>query len=66
MTLKTDIKNIMANCPECKTLTNVNTNNPHRPFCSERCKLIDLGNWASGSYAIPTSERSDSEKDEFE
>ena len=25
---------------------------PLRPFCSERCKLIDLGQWASGSYVI--------------
>jgi len=27
--------------------------NRHRPFCSERCKLIDLGAWASDRYAIP-------------
>lgn len=26
--------------------------NPHRPFCSERCKLIDLGQWADESYVI--------------
>jgi len=25
----------------------------YRPFCSERCKLIDLGEWASGGHAIP-------------
>ena len=29
------------------------TDNPYRPFCSERCKLIDLGAWADGSYNIP-------------
>jgi endogenous inhibitor of DNA gyrase (YacG/DUF329 family) len=55
------IKDIMAKCPECNTITNVNTANPHRPFCSERCKLIDLGNWASGTYAIPTKEQNQSE-----
>ena len=27
-------------------------NSPWRPFCSERCKLIDLGAWASGDYVI--------------
>lgn len=27
-------------------------NNPHRPFCSERCRTIDLGQWASEGYAI--------------
>ena len=27
-------------------------NSPWRPFCSERCKLFDLGQWASGSYVI--------------
>lgn len=28
--------------------------NPNRPFCSERCKLIDLDNWLSGRYRIST------------
>jgi|GEM_PF-205126 len=27
-------------------------NNPHRPFCSERCRTIDLGQWATEGYAI--------------
>jgi endogenous inhibitor of DNA gyrase (YacG/DUF329 family) len=31
--------------------------NPYRPFCSSRCKLIDLGKWAGGNYKIPTNER---------
>ena len=29
---------------------------PHRPFCSERCKLIDLGEWAAENHAIPGDE----------
>jgi endogenous inhibitor of DNA gyrase (YacG/DUF329 family) len=33
------------------------TDNPYRPFCSERCKLIDLGQWAAGAYRIPQEER---------
>ena len=31
-------------------------NNPHRPFCSERCRLIDLGAWTEERYRIPGSE----------
>ena len=31
--------------------------NPYRPFCSERCKLIDLGQWASEAYRIPEVEK---------
>ena len=39
-------------CPICKTLTTWEEN-PWRPFCSERCKLIDLGTWAAEEYSIP-------------
>lgn len=31
-------------------------NNPARPFCSERCKLIDFGHWADEDYAVPAEE----------
>ncbi len=39
-------------CPHCKNLSEFSTQNPFRPFCSERCKLIDLGVWATEGYAI--------------
>ena len=39
-------------CPVCKNITTWEEN-PFRPFCSERCKLIDLGAWASDEYRIP-------------
>lgn len=39
-------------CPVCKNITTWEENS-FRPFCSERCKLIDLGAWASGEYCIP-------------
>ena len=29
--------------------------NPYRPFCSERCKLVDLGRWVSDEYSVPGS-----------
>lgn len=38
-------------CPLCKRTTTWEEN-PWRPFCSERCKLIDLGKWASEEYRI--------------
>ena len=39
-------------CPICKKA--VARDSEFLPFCSERCKLIDLGNWASGKYVIST------------
>ena len=41
-----------ATCPRCGTRREW-SGNPWRPFCSERCKLIDLGGWLSGENAIP-------------
>lgn len=40
-------------CPQCGRLTFYSTENSFRPFCSERCRLIDLGQWADGAYKIP-------------
>jgi uncharacterized protein len=37
-------------CPTCSTL--VKADEQYFPFCSDRCRLIDLGKWASGSYRI--------------
>jgi hypothetical protein len=42
------------NCPICKKP--VDEKNPEFPFCSERCRLIDLGNWASEKYVVPSNE----------
>lgn len=39
-------------CPICRQPT-VWKDNPWRPFCSERCQLIDLGTWAMEKYRIP-------------
>lgn len=44
-------KIIKLNCPYCRTATQWQ-NNPSRPFCSERCRLIDLGRWDSEEYAV--------------
>lgn len=40
-------------CPSCRH--ELTSRGPTFPFCSERCKLMDLGAWASGRYAIPSA-----------
>jgi len=48
-------------------MTPFSTDNRWRPFCSERCKMIDLGAWATESYRVPTNEdpeKQDSEKEQ--
>jgi uncharacterized protein len=54
---------VKLNCPICKKL--VQRKDPEFPFCSERCRLIDLGKWASGEYVIssPVRDVSDSVPD---
>jgi uncharacterized protein len=39
-------------CPICKKLSDVR----FHPFCSNRCKEVDLSRWFKGSYAIPVAE----------
>lgn len=39
-------------CPTCGVLVDW-ARDPHRPFCSERCRLVDLEGWASGRFRIP-------------
>lgn len=46
-------------CPNCQKETEYSSENKYRPFCSERCRIIDLGEWASGSYRIAQQDRSD-------
>ncbi len=45
----------MVRCPQCGKMTEWRTENRFRPFCSERCKQLDLGAWASESYRVPTT-----------
>ena len=44
-------------CPTCKKRVNEptagNDPGPYFPFCSERCKLVDLGRWLDGRYQVP-------------
>lgn len=46
----------LVTCPTCGTQSAYTPSNPYRPFCCERCKLIDLGLWANEGYRIPENE----------
>lgn len=45
-------------CPHCEKTNTWIPSNEYRPFCSERCKLIDLGEWADEKYRIPLQQDS--------
>lgn len=48
---------MMITCPSCKKET-AWEDNPFRPFCSERCRLIDLGKWAAEEYRVAGEKQS--------
>lgn len=52
-------------CPQCGGEALWSPDNPWRPFCSERCKQIDLGAWASNSYVIPAKAQENEAGDDF-
>lgn len=47
----TDLKNLSVACPRCRKPA-AWMDNPSRPFCSERCRLVDLGRWADEEYRV--------------
>ena len=47
---------MQAKCPTCGRLVDWNPANTHRPFCSERCKLIDLGAWLAEEHRVAGEE----------
>jgi endogenous inhibitor of DNA gyrase (YacG/DUF329 family) len=49
----------LVSCPQCGKPAVWDRANRYRPFCSERCRLIDLGAWASENYRIPVAESKD-------
>ncbi|MFZ8932614.1 MAG: DNA gyrase inhibitor YacG [Bacteriovoracaceae bacterium] len=48
------MKKKIIKCPHCKKEFNY-YESKFRPFCSERCKMVDLGHWFSEEYTIPVS-----------
>lgn len=58
-------KKRMVACPNCNQLAEFSPANAFRPFCSERCKLIDLGLWASEQHVISVDTKSEQLPDDF-
>jgi endogenous inhibitor of DNA gyrase (YacG/DUF329 family) len=52
----------LVKCPSCGKQVEY-TGNEFRPFCSERCKLLDFGAWADEEFALPAQTESLSEED---
>ncbi|MDF7669968.1 DNA gyrase inhibitor YacG [Orbaceae bacterium ESL0721] len=52
---------LTVKCPTCQKLVEWSENSPFRPFCSKRCQLIDLGEWAAESHRIPDKDISEEE-----
>jgi uncharacterized protein len=49
-------------CPICRKA--VALDDPNMPFCSDRCRIIDLGNWASEKYVIPGASLQEEDADD--
>jgi hypothetical protein len=54
----------IVDCPTCGKKVEWSEQNKFRPFCSHRCKQIDLGAWAEEKYVIPSSSTPDDESGE--
>jgi len=48
------IRPTLVTCPGCGGESLYASSNPSRPFCSERCKNLDFGAWASEAFRVPT------------
>ena len=47
----------VVTCPTCNAAVQWTAENRWKPFCSERCKMIDLGQWAAEKYRMPAEEQ---------
>ena len=54
---------LVVSCPRCQAPVTWSGNAPFRPFCSERCKLMDLGAWATEKYRVAAPGDAASEDD---
>lgn len=58
-------KILRVKCPHCATVFSY-YESEFRPFCSERCKLVDLGHWFEESYRVPEKDRNQVNNNESE
>ena len=58
----------VVNCPTCKNKVQWNDESEHRPFCSKRCQLIDLGEWSfeNNKISSPVTNANDLSQDMIE
>jgi len=56
-------KPVVVACPQCGNDVVWNSESRYRPFCGERCKMIDLGQWANEEYRIPDNGPADQEEE---
>jgi len=54
---------VKRRCPSCGNIFQAGTGDQFLPFCSERCKLIDLGDWLNEQHRIPADEDPDNLSD---
>ena len=47
---------MISQCPTCKKPSSIEPDNQFRPFCSERCQLIDFGEWIEEKYSVPAQD----------
>ena len=53
MSTTTDHATLAITCPQCGGPSSFAKSNRFRPFCSERCKMIDLGAWGNEDFRVP-------------
>lgn len=58
-------KELMVKCPTCNKKFNYYSSGT-RPFCTERCKMVDLGKWLNEEYNIPVASTEGSDEDDVE
>ncbi len=59
-----NIERVSVTCPQCRKKAWWQ-NNPYRPFCSERCRLIDLGCWVEEAYRMPGEAAGSEQQNDF-
>jgi uncharacterized protein len=59
------MKKLEVTCPTCKKKF-IYQDSAFRPFCSERCRLIDLGQWLTESYTVPVEKLTEDEAQTLE
>lgn len=59
------MKKIEVTCPNCQKKFDY-FSSEFRPFCTERCRLIDLGQWLSESYSVPVEKITEEEAETIE